>query len=363
MKETVKLRSGAVVPQITDREAQAKNYLDRNTMQLLHLSPSGAPVGYTPVKGDEKCVRFWFDPEAVTETDPELWYAPDARQETLTLPSGTQIGRLTVRRAASFGYYSKDRLTAMHLEIIEEPVAFSRRSNDHSIIFFYDKATTVHAPMMCVRCGKDVRFKRKLCRACYEEDLAVRRAEGDAHRAESYGYDRARVLFFDLELTGFYDHDEIISISIFNAFGEQIMDTLVRPVHTKKWKRTEKIHGITPEMVADSQTLEELTPQIKEIFAGADNIIAYGVSTDYSHIKYIYETEKEREELKDKIRDCAAEFVRYTHEHCPDVTHASLTDAMATFNITWDGIAHTSIADTIGCMKVWETLFPNYYKN
>jgi DNA polymerase III epsilon subunit-like protein len=175
--------------------------------------------------------------------------------------------------------------------------------------------------------------------------------------------DRSRVLFFDLELTGFYDHDEIISISIFNALGEKIMDTLVRPTHTKKWKRTEKIHGITPDMVKDAQTLEELTPEIKEIFAGADNLIAYGVSTDYSHIKYIYATEKERKALHSKIRCCANEFVRYIHEHRPDIEHASLTDAMACFEIEWDGVAHTSIADTIGCMKVWERLFPHYYES
>ena len=29
--------------------------------------------------------------------------------------------------------------------------------------------------------------------------------------------------------------------------------------------------------------------------------------------------------------------------------------------IGWDGIPHSSIADTIACMKVWEALFPNYY--
>ena len=326
----------------------------------MHLTPDGAPAAYS--EGKSGGVVFWFDPEKLTESDPELWYAPEARQETLKLESGTEIERMSLRRAASFGYYTKERLTAMHLEVIEEPVAFTRR-RDKEVVYFYDKMTTLRMPLMCVKCGKDVRFKKKLCHACYEEDLAVRRAEGDAHRNAYYGMDRSRVLFFDLELTGFYDHDEIISISIFNALGEKIMDTLVRPVHTKKWKRTEKIHGITPEMVKDAQTLEELTPEIKEIFAGADNLIAYGVSTDYSHIKYIYATEKERKELHSKIRCCANEFVRYIHEHRPDIEHASLTDAMACFGIEWEGVAHTSIADTIGCMKVWETLFPHYYEN
>ena len=141
------------------------------------------------------------------------------------------------------------------------------------------------------------------------------------------------------------------------------MDTLVRPVKKKKWKNTEKIHGITPDMVQEAPTMAELTPRICEIFDDAENIIAYGVSTDYSHIKYIYDTAEGRDALHEKIRCCANEFVRYAHEHRPDVVHASLTDAMACFGIEWDGIAHTSTADTIACMKVWEVLFPNYYKN
>ena len=244
---------------------------------------------------------------------------------------------------------------------ISKPVAYTIR-NDKSIMYFYDKKTAVRMPLSCVKCGKDVRYKRKLCQACYEEEMEVRRAEGDEHRNASYGYSRERVLFFDLELTGVYDHDEIISISITNALGEVIMDTLVKPVRNKKWKRTEKIHGITPEMVQDSPTLEELTPRIKEIFAECDNLIAYGVSTDYSHIKYIYETQAEREALHDKTRCCANEFVRYIHEHRPDVVHASLVDAMDTMGIAWDGIPHTSIADTIACQKVWDALFPHYYQ-
>ena len=174
--------------------------------------------------------------------------------------------------------------------------------------------------------------------------------------------DRKRVLFFDLELTGFYDHDEILSITIMNADGEMVMDTLVRPVKKKKWKNTEKIHGITPDMVTDAPTMEELIPSLRRIFDEAENIIAYGVSTDYSHIKYIYSS-SEQEAFHKKIRCCANEFVRYAHEHRPDVQHASLTDAMSCFDIQWDGIAHTSTADTIACMKVWEVLFPNYYEN
>lgn len=360
MKNQMKLRSGATIYQIARTDADKKNYLTRRTLSQMHLMPSGDPIAFdVSPDGD---IIYYFDPSRVIEAPPETWYFPKSKKDVMTLPSGSVIGRMSAKNAASCGYYSAERLSKMHYEPIEEPVAYTVKA-DRSILYFYDKRTANKLPQLCVKCGKDIRYKKKLCESCYNEDLAIRRAEGDAYRATCFGMDRARTLFFDLELTGFYDRDEILSITIVDGFGDLIMDTLVKPTHTNKWKKTEKIHGITPEMVEDAPTLAEISPRIKEIFANADHIIAYGVSTDYSHIKYIYDTPEERDALHDKVRCCANEFVRYTHEVRPDVVHASLTDAMACFNIEWEGTAHSSIADTLGCRKVWEMLFPNYYCN
>ena len=357
LKKTLKLRSGAVIPCIDPQTAEKKNYLSRFQMGRLHLMPAGEPVAFS--ENSDGSVKYYFDSERIIEAPPELWFAPDTKKETYVLENGTPIPRVNIKRAASRGFYTKEKLALMNYETVEEPVAYTMR--DNAPVFFYDKKVATRLPLMCVKCGKDVRFRRKLCAKCFEEDLIIRRAEGDRHRATCFGMDPERVLFFDLELTGFYDHDEILSITIVNARGELIMDTLVRPVKKKKWKNTEKIHGITPEMVADAPTMAELTPRVREIFDAAENIIAYGVSTDYSHIKYIYDEASERDGLYKKIRCCANEFVRYAAEHRPDVVHASLTDAMSCFEIEWDGIAHTSMADTVACMKVWEVLFPNYY--
>lgn len=344
---------------MTAEQAGGHRYLTRTILAKMHLQPVGDPIAYS-VNEDES-IQYYFDPQRVEEAPPEQWYSPAARAtETMKLESGNEIPRMGTKRAAACKYYTAERLAQMHYDVIEEPVAYNLR-NDQSVVFFYDKRTAVRQPLMCVQCGKDVRYRHKLCEACYEKEMAVRRAEGDAHRAESYHMKRERVLFFDLELTGVYDHDEIISVSIMDGTGKMLMDTLVHPVHTKKWKRTEKIHGITPEMVADSPTLSELTPAIKEMFANADALIAYGISTDFSHIKYIYETEAEREELRKKTRCAATEYVRFIQEHHPELSHASLSDAMECLGVEWDGVAHTSVADTIGCAKVWEKLFPNYY--
>ncbi len=360
MDNQIKLRSGATISRVSADEAARKNYLTRHVMSKMHLVPKGEPVAFDTAPDGN--IIYYFDPSRVEEASPETWYFPRAKRETTTLASGSIIERMSVKNAAAKGYYTAEKLERMHYEPIEEPVAYTYKA-DKSVLYFYDKRTAKKLPLMCTVCGKDIRYRKKLCRECYEKDLAIRRAEGNAYRATAFGMDRAKVLFFDLELTGFYDHDEILSITIVDGFGTLIMDTLVKPIKTKSWKRTEEIHRITPAMVKDAPVLSELVPRLKEIFADAENIIAYGVSTDYSHIKYIYEDMAEREEFRKKIRCCANEFVRYSHENCPDLLHASLTDAMSCFEIEWDGVAHSSIADTIGCRKVWEALFPNYYKN
>ena len=358
MKNEMKLRSGATIKQMGNAEATKKNYLSRETLAQMHLMPSGEPIAYDVAP--DGSIIYYFDPEKVVEAPPETWYFPNSKKESMTLPGGSVIHRMSIRNAAACGYYTADRLEKMHYEPIEEPVAYTYKA-DKSVLYFYDKRTAKRLPLLCVKCGKDIRYKKKLCESCYDVELAKRREEGNAKRSACYGMDREKVLFFDLELTGFYDRDEILSITIVDGTGRSVMDTFVRPEHTKSWKRTEKVHGITPDMVAESPTLKELIPEIKRIFAGAENIIAYGVSTDYSHIKYIYDTEAEREELKGKVRCCANEFGRYAHENRPDVVHASLTDAMSCFGIEWEGVPHSSVADTLACRKVWETLFPNYY--
>ena len=361
LKEIVKTRSGAPIPQITPEQAESRHYLTRSLLSRMHLIPEGDPIAYTTA--EDGSVIYYFDPQRVVEAPPETWYAPAIQfTETMTLPNGNVIGRMSTKRAASCGYYTKERLSQMHYDVVEEPVAYTLR-NDKSVIYFYDKTTAIRQPLMCVECGKDVRYRRKLCKACFDADMAIRRVEGDAHRSASYGMKRERVIFFDLELTGVYDHDEIISISILDGNGTLIMDTLVKPAHTKKWKKTEKIHGITPEMVADAPLLKDLIPRTKEIFENADAIIAYGISTDFSHIKYIYDTQAERDALREKTRCAANEYVRFIQEHHPELNHASLGDAMECLGVAWEGVAHTSIADTIGCAKVWEKLFPNYYEN
>jgi hypothetical protein len=194
----MKLRSGATIYQIESAEAEKKNYLTRQTLSLMHLMPSGDPIAFDVAPDGD--IIYYFDPARVTEAPPETWYFPRAKKDTMTLESGTVISRMSAKNAASCGYYSAERLKRMHYEPIEEPVAYTVKA-DKSILYFYDKRTANKLPQMCVKCGKDIRYKKKLCEACYAEELAIRRAEGDAHRSAFYNKDRAKVLFFDLDVS------------------------------------------------------------------------------------------------------------------------------------------------------------------
>lgn len=358
-KQKKRLRNGAQIPSISQEEAKKNKYISRAMLAQMHLKPVGNPVAYH--MNEDGSITYYFDPSRVTEADPEQWFFPKARKDKMVLQSGTTVERMSIRRAASLGYYTKEKLESKNYTVEEEPVAYTV-GHDQQIIYFYDIKTANGKPLPCVRCHQNERYRNKLCRDCFEKDLAARRQVGDEYRNEYKHMKRERTLFFDLELTDVYTHDEIISISICDGAGKILMDTLVKPLRKKKWPRTEKIHGITPAMVVNAPRLDDLIPEIKRLFAGADAVIGYGVSTDYSHIKYIYDTEEERRQLKSKTLDCAAEFVRFAHEHDPDMLHMSLKDAMQELEISWgEGIPHTSIADTIACKDVWNKLFPHCY--
>jgi len=398
--EKLVIHSGKAIPMAGGKGAP-KSCLTRAELRTIHLMPTADPICYT--KNPDGSIKFYFSPDNVTVTPAEVWYS-DVREnhETLhELPDGSLIPLMDKDAAETLGLFTAEHLHDLHLTIVEAPCAFyvyhgddygddyedeyddydddsedtdteyhgtqEGRENsdifpdsDGDKIFLYDIRTCKRNPLMCVRCGQGERFKNKLCRRCYEKDMLIRRKAGDAYRASVTGIDRGKAIFFDLELTGVYPYDEIISVSITDGYGNEIMDTLVRPEKRKQWNTTVKIHGITPAMVQPAPYLRELVPKIKAILLNAEIIVAYGISTDYAHIKKIF-TEKEQKILEKKLRCCAKEYVRYISEYEPDINKSALISAMEYFKIEWTGSAHTSMADTHACRFVWDRIFPACY--
>ena len=361
--QSIKLHSGKTVNSVKHGGA-SKACLTRSELATLHLMPTQDPVAFEYI--DNGTLKFYFSPDNVTVTPAELWYPENENEEgSLTLPDGSAVPLVDRDSAETMGYHTKDYLESLHLAVVEAPVAYMHKAGDDGEVsyeYLYDIRTCVRRAMLCVRCGKEDRFRNKLCRRCYEKDMLKRRKQGDIYRQSVTGVDRGKAIFFDLELTGVYPYDEIISVSIPDGWGNEIMDTIVRPEKRRQWNATVKIHGITPKMTKYAPFLSEITPKIKKIFLESEIIVAYGIATDYAHIKEIF-TEEEREKLIPKLRDCAKEYVRYISEYEPDINKSSLVSATEYFGIEWSGTAHTSMADTHSCRILWEKIFPNCYIN
>ena len=71
------------------------------------------------------------------------------------------------------------------------------------------------------------------------------------------GFDFDNVVVFDTETTGTepYLGDEVVSISICDAYGNDLFSSLIKPRKKKAWPEAEAINGISPAMVKDAPYL------------------------------------------------------------------------------------------------------------
>lgn len=170
------------------------------------------------------------------------------------------------------------------------------------------------------------------------------------------------IIYFDTETTGLNENgdDEILSISIIDNDDNVILDTLVKPTHHTSWEGAQRVHGISPEMVADAPTLEQLMPVINKAFAECDMYCAYNTDYDLEFIApHLSSTAKER--LYHKKLDCMKEFAPIFGEWNAargDYKWQELVVAAAYYNVEWTGSAHGSLADTRATREVYLNIHP-----
>lgn len=96
---------------------------------------------------------------------------------------------------------------------------------------------------------------------------------------------------FDTETTGLHpngsDPDEILTISIIGRDGSVLLDERFRTTVKTEWPHASAVNGIYPEDVADLPTIETAILRLREIFAGADEIIGYNVGFDLGFLSAV----------------------------------------------------------------------------
>lgn len=110
--------------------------------------------------------------------------------------------------------------------------------------------------------------------------LAELRREEEVRLAQCI-YD---VVVIDFETTGIKSpldsekYDEVLSVSIIDQDGNVLLNSLCKPQRRKTWAKAEEIHGISPAMVKDQPTFEEIFPTIKEILYKSKVVVAYNIA-------------------------------------------------------------------------------------
>ena len=163
---------------------------------------------------------------------------------------------------------------------------------------------------------------------------------------------RKGIIVLDTETTGLDSADEILQISIINGNGAILLDTFVHPYYHSTWADAEKIHGITPDMVADAPYPHELLPIIKTIFSETLLLIGYNTNFDLGFLQ-----NWGLHHFNIQIVDVMQEFADYYAVHDDPYEgnrYYKITFCAEYFGYTWQGPAHNSLHDamaTLHCYK------------
>lgn len=138
------------------------------------------------------------------------------------------------------------------------------------------------------------------------------------------------------------DPDEILTISIIGRDGSVLLDERFRPTVKTEWPHASAVNGIYPEDVADLPTIETAIPRLREIFAGADEVIGYNVGFDLGFLSAV--GVRPREDAR--ITDTMKEFTWFMGRRY------KLVDAADHIGYEWTGRAHGSLADALATLAV-----------
>lgn len=163
--------------------------------------------------------------------------------------------------------------------------------------------------------------------------------------------DPRNTICFDTETTGFTKWDEIVQITIMDGNGKELVNTFIKPLNKKSWKKASEINHIYPETVKDAPTAPEIRNKLKSIFEKADLIIGHNVKFDIRMVTQCFHIS-----LKDKP---IFDTLDYYRKDVPNDSH-KLINAVAhycpEFLEEFEAGAHKSDTDVKATVKVFHKM-------
>lgn len=169
----------------------------------------------------------------------------------------------------------------------------------------------------------------------------------------------SKKIVIDTETTGLNAKtDELLQVSIIDTDGNVLFDSYFKPTRHSEWKEAENVNGISPEMVANSPTIDEKIAVINDILHSADEVIGYNIGFDVGFLESNGATFKADYKVVDVMKLFAPVYGVWSEER-NDYKWQKLTTAAEYYGYDWSKraeTAHNSLGDCFATLFVYENI-------
>lgn len=165
-------------------------------------------------------------------------------------------------------------------------------------------------------------------------------------------------IVIDTETTGLNAaEDELLQVSIIDNEGAVLFDSYIKPTQHTEWAEAERINHISPDMVADSPTIEEVISEINDILKRYDKIVGYNVRFDADFLKHNGAEFLNTAEYADAMKMFAPIYGEWNDQR-GSYKWQKLTTAAGYYGYNWSvhEEAHNSLGDCYATLFVYNKI-------
>ncbi|MGN1457364.1 MAG: exonuclease domain-containing protein [Acutalibacteraceae bacterium] len=176
----------------------------------------------------------------------------------------------------------------------------------------------------------------------------------------------ADIIVLDTETTGInIQTDELLQVSIIDGDGNTLYNSYLHPLRKQQWQSAERVHGISPDMAANSPTILNEVAKMYKIITSAKIIVGYNIEFDLGFLSAVGIDVPDNAEIIDVMR-VFSEIYGEWNDYFGDYKYQKLTTCADYYNYDWNNdTAHDSLSDcraTLYCynqIKAWSRRVDN----